>query len=353
MAGANDEILRQALLHAYFLQQYKAGVAERVLLFLNQQVLPELTRRIEADLAALGVGNARALSRFRRTSLSEDVLTSLSDGIGQASDLASAELRAFAPLEADWQIDVVRTAIPVKVEMSLPSPQTLRALVETQPVQGTPMAQWFEAIESSTQRAIITQVGVGIAAGESIGEIVNRLTGTARRGYNDGIFQATRRNIDTTVRTTVAEVSTQAREETYKANLKVIKAVMWVSTLDSRTTLLCQHLDHKLFLPGKGPRPPAHFNCRSTTVPVIKSWKELGFDFDELTERTRASLTGQVPERITYGDWLKGQPSDLQDEALGPARGRLFRQGKFSVDQFVDRRGRTLTLEQLGRTGRR
>jgi hypothetical protein len=52
--------------------------------------------------------------------------------------------------------------------------------------------------------------------------------------------------------------------------------------------------------------------------------------------------------RETYAQWLKRQPAPTQDDILGPARGKLFRSGKLTVDRFVDMKGKTLTLAELG-----
>lgn len=58
-------------------------------------------------------------------------------------------------------------------------------------------------------------------------------------------------------------------------------------------------------------------------------------------------MNGQVPDDLTYNQWLRQQSVDIQNEALGPRRGALFRKGDLSVTQFTTRRGRTLTLKEL------
>lgn len=88
-------------------------------------------------------------------------------------------------------------------------------------------------------------------------------------------------------------------------------------------------------------------NCRSSTVPVLKSWRELGFDVDDAPEGTRASMDGQVAESTTYSDWLKRQPASVQDEALGKTKGALFRRGGLPLEKFTDRTGAELNLDQL------
>ncbi len=141
-------------------------------------------------------------------------------------------------------------------------------------------------------------------------------------------------------------ISSQAREITFAGNEDIIKGVQWVSTLDARTTEICMSLDGQVFSIGEGPRPPAHVGCRSSIIPVLKSWKELGINLKEAPPGTRASMDGQVADTVTYPDWLKDQPASVQDEALGPARAELFRDG-VPIERFVDDRFNPLTLDQI------
>jgi hypothetical protein len=83
------------------------------------------------------------------------------------------------------------------------------------------------------------------------------------------------------------------------------------------------------------------------TTPVLRSWKELGIDLKEAPPGTRSSLGGQVPARVTYGEWLKGQPHHFQAQVLGRGRAELFRRGVVPASKFTDARLRPLTLRQL------
>ena len=139
--------------------------------------------------------------------------------------------------------------------------------------------------------------------------------------------------IMTLVRTSVNQVANKASQETYKANDSVTKKYRYIATIDSRTTMLCASKDDKLFDYNDGPMPPLHFNCRSTTVPVI-DWdglnKEYGIvapdDIEGVGKSKRASIDGPVPAGTSYGDWLydkrikegrKVLPGPEQIEALG------------------------------------
>merc|ERR1712072_142690 len=87
--------------------------------------------------------------------------------------------------------------------------------------------------------------------------------------------------------------------------------------------------------------------CRCTVVPFIKSEKELGLPPTKQMRTTRASMNGQVPASQTYGEWLIEQPIDVQEKVLGVTKAKLFRDGKLKIGQFTNRKGKTLTLDQL------
>lgn len=104
---------------------------------------------------------------------------------------------------------------------------------------------------------------------------------------------------------------------------------------------------------GKGPLPPAHPNCRSSIVPVTKSWRELGVDLDGLPPGMRSSVDGPVDGSLSYYEWLKRQPPAFVEEALGPTRAALFLKGGIDAEEFarlqLDRNFQPLTLEELRR----
>lgn len=90
-------------------------------------------------------------------------------------------------------------------------------------------------------------------------------------------------------------------------------------------------------------------NCRSTTIPAVKPEYDMGAKVQGERPSIGADGVEQVNAKTTYGGWLKRQPREFVDEALGVERSRLFRSGKLKLDKFVDPTGRVYTLEQLER----
>jgi SPP1 gp7 family putative phage head morphogenesis protein len=169
---------------------------------------------------------------------------------------------------------------------------------------------------------------------------------------------ATDNQITALVRTSINQVANTASQQVYEANPDITSKYRYVATLDTRTSAICRALDGKEFPYGKGPTPPQHFNCRSTTVPVI-DYEGLGFT--PPPEGTRASAGGQVPADTTYGEWLankqKGESdADLlrrQAQALGAGRVQYFRNlsekygPSAAITKLVRDDGSELTLDQL------
>ena len=156
--------------------------------------------------------------------------------------------------------------------------------------------------------------------------------------------------ITTIVRTSINQVSNAASQQVYEANQDITSKYRYVATLDSRTSSRCRALDGREFRYGRGPMPPQHFNCRSTTVPVI-DYKGLGIP--PPPEGRRAAAGGMVPSGMSYGEWLAKQPKDQQAEILGAGKADYFRRlsdkygPRDAIAKMVRDDGSELTLAQL------
>ena len=279
-----------------------------------------------------------------------DLWDVLKDGTREANKIARADLLELAKVEANHAVVSANESLPAGLDVSfrgldLRSVQT----VVSQPIVGAPMKDWWAGLAEQTQRRIESQIGVGMAQGETADQIIRRVRGTQAAGYSDGALNATRSQAAAIVKTAVNQVSTQTRRATFQENGDIVKGYRWLSTLDSNTTPICRSRDGKVYPVDSNDLPPAHWNCRSTITPVLKSFREMGIDRDEIPESTRASMNGQVPAATTYEGWLKDQPRDVQDDALGAARAQAWRSGRISWADVnaTNQLGRPIPLEDL------
>ena len=148
-------------------------------------------------------------------------------------------------------------------------------------------------------------------------------------------------------------MASSAQLATYEANSDLIKEYQWLSTLDNRTSSTCQSRDGKVYVVGKGPLPPAHPNCRSTTTPVFNDEVFTDEDgirramTDGMRPQVAAAGRGRTSAKTNYNEWLSKQPRSFQVEVLGETKTKLFRQGGLTVDNFVDRLDKPLTIDEL------
>lgn len=335
----NDDIFEANLRHQMYLQRYSSSVVNRVVSMLNRME-PKIVRQIEKT-------GMTATSKARQELLLKRIRDLLKKGYKPIKAQIAEEVDRLAVYEAGFQLDLFRRTIPVAMDLITPAPNQLVAAVKSRPFQGRLLREWYSGLDAGAFSRIKDAIRIGFAEGQTTEEVVRIIRGTRKNKYTDGITQQSRRTAAAAVRTAMNHTSNIARQETYSENADIIKGVQWVATLDGRTTRICASRDGKVYPVDAGPRPPAHIGCRSTTTPIVKSWKELGIKLKQAPEGTRASMNGQVPASTTYEDFLRKQDIGFQDEFLGQKAGILFRKGKLPLSKFVDRRGNDLTLDQL------
>lgn len=354
--GVNAQILDLITDRALDLQRFSAGQRKEVTKFLKE---------LEAELVSLlakidPVGVQR--SRYRDQRL-EDLLRQVRDTIKagyRAQGLVLiGELRELAELEAKLAAASVNDTVGIALMDNALTRAELGALADGVLVQGAPVTEWWERQAGDTLYRFTDQMRLGMAQGETIGQLIRRVRGGTQNGEPiSGLLDVSRRHAESLVRSATQAVSQRARQAIYERNADVLDGVIWASTLDLRTTLGCAVRDQKQYslpdfkpighdLPwGNGPGQ-RHWGCRSTSAPIVKSWRDLGLDLDDLPDATRASMDGQVPSDTSFEVWLSKKSKSAQDEALGVGRAELWRKGLISFRELVDGRGRELSLQQL------
>lgn len=348
--NVNEEIQDRTIRHMVFLERYKISEIRRIRNKLDREIIPGITENLRRRLDSIVErGSDLGPVTTRRLEQLERELQRLSDRMTRETKaLLTIDLDDFTADEMAWQVNAIKDSLGFDLELIVPSATSVSRITKRTSFAGQTLDRWFETVSRANQRQIMTAVNRGIVEGETTDQIIRRIRGTRRLNYTDGVYQATRRQVETVTRSTVNHASNQARLELFKRNEDILKGLQWTSTLDSRTSSICAGLDGKIFPLDKGPRPPAHPNCRSTMTAVLKSAEEIGLN--KIPEGKRASMNGQVPASTTYGQWLKKQPVSIQEDVLGVTKAKLFRQGKLPIERFTDARLKPLTLEQLRQT---
>lgn len=337
-------LLTSLISHQIWLQRTASGEVKDLTPFIR-----EMRDEIKRQVLLFG-DDGRSTARLNK--LLRDLEEALAGLTGDWQTKLSEDLKELAAYEAEWNVKTLTTN--VNAEFITPTAEQVWAAAEFQPLSLSDKPVDFTKLmdgwgETEVAR-LVTGVKMGFVQGLTTRQIVKNVVGAG------GLADISERNAATVIRTALSHVSNEARNETYRQNDDIIEKYEIIATLDSRTSTICRSLDGQEYEIGKGPMPPFHPNCRTTTAPVISS----EFDFlDKGAKRAAKGADGgtQVSADTTYYEFLKQQPAWFQDQALGPVRGKIFRNSGISPEEFrvisVDGFGNPLTLKQMAELDKR
>jgi SPP1 gp7 family putative phage head morphogenesis protein len=332
MAELYDDLIARSI--ALF--RLTAGERKKALALL-EAMRKELNRKLnEGNLTDFGKRRPKQMLRQANEIISQSysaINTRLDETL---SGLAGVETASTAKI-----------LVSLGVTITTPTANAIQSIVSDVLIQGAPSKAWWAKQSEQTQFAFAQQVRQGIAQGEPNAKIVNRVR---------AVMDVRKRDAAALVHTSVQTVANDARLAVFKANGDAIKGLKQLSTLDGRTSDICMaysgaewKLDGTPIngAPAFNGGTPRHFNCRSVIVPILKSFRDLGIDIDEVPEGTRASEEGQVPASTTFEQFLSRKTKEQQDDMLGAGRADLWRDGKITLRDLLDQNGRPLALNEL------
>jgi SPP1 gp7 family putative phage head morphogenesis protein len=344
---ANEQLLDNSINHEHDLISFERGVVLRMIAVLNRSdslLMAQLTEALlQIDAGSFTVERLDALlTSVRATNVA---------AYQAVMDAIEPQLKDVAKAETTAQAAMLRVALPAVVQIRVPLTsvawEQVYAAAMSRPFQGRLLREWASAIETGRMAQIREAIRSGYVTGQTTADIIRKIRGTKALLFGDGILARPRRELAAVVQTALSHTAQTARQASYDANADLVKAIRWVSTLDQRTSPQCRVRDGLLYSVTEPHKPLGHsvpwgdgpgrlhFNCRSVSVPVLKSWREMGIPIDEITPGTRASIVKQSAAR--------------QDEILGKVRGNLLRSGKAKFDTFSNDKGVWLDIEQLMR----
>lgn len=393
----SEELVDIATRHQVYLERYKAGeIAKTGPLFvrLNRDLLAVLNRVNGNDLGVLTLTEKAALI--------EDIRRGQTEAYTEHLNALVLQLRLLSDFEREFELESVDAVTLDSVEPSdgqTDDGAALWAAVQDRPMSATGklLAGWLAGWIAHEVTRGSDLIRRATAEGWSPQRLSTAFRGTRGQSFRDGLFASSRRNTRTVINTAVQHVSGVSRAETMKrislqprgrrgdvnideegrvtsipagaraaandSGIKVgdrvgLMGYRWVSILDFITSQICRSLDGRVFEFDKGPLPPAHPNCRSTIIAeILGRWLKRGPTgrFAPRDERTARGAGGAeaVDGSVTYYGWLRTQPAEFQDDALGVTRAKLFRNGGLSAEAFarlnLDRNFEPLSLEEMRR----
>lgn len=384
MPTANENIRDALIRHQIALQNLSEGLSRESVAILDKteaSIMADIRKALENGASADTDAGLRQLQRL------QDAVVAIRDGsIQQIAGNLEGSAIDLVRHEAEFTATTLDVASPTVLDLTLPSAATLTALVTGNPFEGDLLGTWMDKLSAADTARIMDGVKIGLTRGLGTEDIVRSIFGSQQFDGADGLVQVTRNSLRSLVRTAVNAYSNQARSAVFAANTDIVQYERYTATLDSHTTRICASLDGTLYPVGEGRFPPQHFGCRSIRVAAIsadaigqrpmKPFTERmlvtefadanGIDaivrsdiqrglkgaFDTYARGRVRELTGTVAAKVNYQQFLTGQSATFQNQVLGVAKGKLFRDGGLSLSSFVGRSGNELTLAQLARTER-
>ncbi|KYQ84271.1 phage head morphogenesis protein [Acinetobacter sp. NRRL B-65365] len=345
------EVLTQHQAYLYRVSSQSVNELTRLFNSESEQMLSKLRDLLDelsdAEKVALAGGQYTTINLKEIRDLISQWFTSLSTSIPEVFAVSATALAVY---EAKY------TAKLYGGKIKKPNGNKLYSSAKKTPLIGGALVdELLSKIATSARQKVEYAIRDGISSGKTNQEIIQRIRGTKRQNYDDGILNASKSDIERTVRTVRSHVANQAYLESFKQ--LGFEYVKLVATLDGRTTKLCAFLDGKVWKIGDPEIriPPLHPNCRSILVPVDKDGLLIGerpFVMDErkvkdIPKDEREQLIGQIDANTKFKEFFKKTDDFFQKEWLGPKRFKLYKEGKFDFDKFFDPEGELYTLEHL------
>lgn len=332
-----DEVIkRQAML-----ERLKSGQVKDF-----QSEIKKVEQSIRRAIGATG-GDLSGLSRNKLELLLADLRKEQKAILGEGMDRFTSEAEKISKLYAAYEVtDLITFSTIAGTQLEKFGGKILFAKVLKRPLttRGLLLEPWIKRFTESAVEEVSGVMRNGYNLGQTNQQLTKKLVGVSGANFRGSTMAKLRRDASTVVRTSVQHVASSARQDVWEANSDKIDKYQFLATLDGSTSKICRSLDLKEFEIGKGPIPPLHPNCRSTTLPVLKG----GAKF--LAQgQTRSSSKGPVDGEMSYYEWLKGQPGKVQKQVLGRDRATLFQ--TMNAERFgklqYDKTWTPLTLKQM------
>lgn len=287
----------------------EAGAREVVSAFslVREKLIPQLERRglldgtaTKADLWNYGGLNGTAkknlTNAMHRTLLTGYIngalhaKAELEKGLGRSFEFeifGGIPIIEFAELRPEFLIDPNEAKAFWSNLIPLPADVAMGYKAEAVWVTGLYLddtGELLRAVKEAIRRGF--EHGNWAAVEGSINKMFDEWIGSGRITEAGRLF--TPWHTDVIVRNAVMRSYNAGRFETFKQAREWIEAYQWASIIDERTTDFCDGMDGVIFAPGQIEWPPAHHQCRSIVVAVLRG---MSYTMADQTVLTRIAAT--------------------------------------------------------------
>lgn len=336
----------------------------------------ELIGNLSALLEDYQIADYSVAAQKQYLAMNAQVLKLRAQSFAAAADYMERQCQKLAENEAKWAAAIAKRSGASGMKNIRVSTIVKFAAVE----DGKTISESIEAAAKEDAKRISEVCREGVRKSKTLDQIVKEIRGTKESDYTDGVFEATRNEAETIARTGCMGIADEAKMQFYLQNTDVIRAIMHVATLSGNTCLVCGNLDGHIWKNPEElaliPNLPIHPNCRCVHLPVTEMheinrskrpaeeenfWKEAerkyneehpGKKFSDLArstklkyyykaqkdyeERTGKPAFEEVPQNMSFSDWLKTKDAKYIEQYLGKTRYLLYTKGELPLNRFIN-----------------
>ena len=354
----------------------------------------ELLGALQEFLDDMGNADYTAAAQERYLELQRRILLLRAKSFSAALEYMTKQSEALAANEVKWAKAISkRVAAPPSGGFTPVGTGRISAVVKYANVEeGMTLEESIAAAAQEDARRISAICRDGLRRDRTIDEIAKTLRGTKAANYEDGVLNLSRAEAEQLARTGCCGIADEAKMQFYLANSDIIRGVRHVATLSGNTCLVCGSYDGMVWRIPEDvhliPKLGIHPNCRCVHLPVTEMddinsstrpaeaanfWKEAeeqynrehpGKRFSDLSRSTRLKYyykaqrdyekrTGkpafdQVPQNMSFEEWLKTKDDRYLETYFGPTRFKLYKEGKLPLRKFINpETNRAFTIDDL------
>ena len=294
MADLYDKLTR----HQVYLEGVKSWSGDDF-----NDTLNVLRRRLDTSFNAqaynANLGNMTAAEYRKFYSRVQNNLNSVT---ARSSEVLMSDFKSFAKTDKQMLDAILRSEKGTRRRVPADSVIWNQASKRPMGANGMTMQETVNAYYAGMKRDILNRIRQGRVNGEDLSAV--------RADINGRLMTKFRNQANSLIATSYQHISSVIQSY---IEAMFYERYRWVAVLDEKTTEICRSRDGKTWRYGKGPIPPAHYNCRSKIVPVEDDNRNIPASFYQ---------------------WLKTQPEEVLTDIVGRQKAQSIIDGMATETQF-------------------
>lgn len=244
------------LLHQLLLERFKLYQTATF-----NPVLREAARAVRLTLSKIDYETVRELSRKELNQLVNTLSTI--DVFDEHIEEQKRVLERLSFIETETYHNIITVVSEKKIRSA--NAEAIWTFTRNEPLAASFLFGALDAFRKRIGMLFAQTVHKNYVAGASVAILKNEIIGTRSKSFRDGLLSRVKKQSDVLMNSLIQHVSSISNEKV--ASLAYTR-YEWVSMLESTTCAVCEGLHGEIFNLGEGPRPPIHYNCGCSMVPI-------------------------------------------------------------------------------------